>query len=136
MGGSMAAGGFTDDIPGMNAGAASVTVHPNEAIVPLSAGRAIPVELPHGWGGQRPGMTDGGWNRGNSTTVVNFNITARDAQSFGRGDTQDQIRARLSAEIAKANQRIGGFTIDDDPTIRPFDNRTPGGRLPNGRNSF
>ncbi|WP_417676739.1 phage tail tape measure C-terminal domain-containing protein [Pseudodonghicola sp.] len=69
-------------------------LHPNEAVIPLSKGRKIPVEL----GGSAAG--DGG-------TVINmpqtFNVTATDADSFRR--SRDQIAADMASAGQKAARK-------------------------------
>lgn len=62
-------------------------LHPNEAVIPLSKGRKIPVEMGDAGGG-------------GSTTVVNqsFNIQTSDADSFRRS------RKQIAADMASAGQ--------------------------------
>ncbi|UVD36479.1 tape measure protein [Rhodobacter phage RcXuper] len=62
-------------------------LHPNEAVIPLSKNRKIPVEMGEAGGG--------------NTTVVNqtFNITTNDADSFRRSQKQ------VAADMASAGQR-------------------------------
>jgi hypothetical protein len=63
-------------------------LHPNEAVIPLSGGRKIPVDL---------GGAEGGGS--NKTVVQNFNISTPDADSFRRSQKQ------LAADGASAAQR-------------------------------
>ena len=58
----------------------------NEAVVPLSRNRAIPVE----------GMSGG-------TTNITFNIETRDAESFKQ--SRSQMLARLGLDVARARRR-------------------------------
>lgn len=117
----------TNAIPGMSSKGAPITVHPNEAIVPLPNGRSIPVTFPmvpqredgFGTGSFGGGQGNGGSSRG--TTINNhntWNIVARDAQSFGRGQTQDQIVQRQEAQQRRSVQRLGFCQLLDDPTVR------------------
>lgn len=71
-------GGRTDSIPAF--------LSPNEAVVPLSRGRAIPVEMQGGGG-----------------ITVNFTVNAQDAQSFA--GSRDQILTDLGATLERARRR-------------------------------
>lgn len=63
-------------------------LHDNEAVIPLSKGRKIPVEMPEG-------------GSGGGATVINntFNISTPDADSFRRSQKQ------IAADMASAGQR-------------------------------
>jgi hypothetical protein len=88
-------------------GSARVNVHPDEAIVPLSDGRSIPV------------MLKGGGNSGRAQISMPINITihTKDAQSFK--DSEEQLLQKLSAQMRQAAKIIGDFDVTDDPTKRP-----------------
>lgn len=63
-------------------------LHPNEAVIPLSKGRKIPVDMGDSAGG------------GNNTSInQTFNITTNDADSFRRSKKQ------VAADMAEAGQR-------------------------------
>lgn len=98
----------TNSLPGMSESGVPLTVHPNEAVVNLNGGGAIPVELRGG--AQRSGA--------NNTFNIRMTVNAKDAASFGRGPTQDQIRQQLQAELSRAAARIGTLSLIDDPTVR------------------
>lgn len=66
-------------------------LHPNEAVIPLSGGRKVPVEM----------NDDAASGSGGSKTVVqNFNITTPDADSFRK--SQKQIAADAASSGRKA----------------------------------
>ncbi|ARK07419.1 tail tape-measure protein [Sphingobium phage Lacusarx] len=70
-------------------------LHDNEAVIPLSRGRKVPVELA------------GGGSRGGSTTVVqNWNIQTPNADSFRR--SQGQIATKMHAGANRAYRRNNG----------------------------
>lgn len=74
-------------------GGTPAILHPNEAVIPLTGGRKVPVEL-----GNDNQAND---NRGGGTTII-MNVQAKDADSFKR--SEKQIRARQSAALHRANQ--------------------------------
>lgn len=75
------AGGVTGGMPAI--------LHDNEAVIPLSRGREVPVKLENG---------------GKSGDIINnWNITTPDADSFRR--SQNQIQAKGSRSLARQNQR-------------------------------
>lgn len=78
---SMAVGGVTGGMPAI--------LHENEAVIPLSKGREIPVK-----------MQDAGKQ---GDTIINYNIQTPNADSFQR--SQDQITARASRGLQRANRR-------------------------------
>ena len=86
-----AEGGTT--IPG---GGIPSILHPNEAVIPLSRGRSIPVEM-------KGGDQDSG--RGGNVTHIHNNIHAKDADSFKLNATQ--IQNGLSVAIGRARARNG-----------------------------
>ncbi|MCG7518441.1 phage tail length tape measure family protein [Ruegeria sp. Ofav3-42] len=67
-------------------------LHPNEAVIPLSKGRKIPVEMPNGGAG------------GGSPTVQNFtwHVQATDADSFRRSQKQIAADAARAGRMASA----------------------------------
>lgn len=82
-------------------------IHPDEAVIPLPDGRSVPVSMPEGRG-------DGG-KQGNNI-VINFNVTATDADSFRR--SQDQMMQDLRKKIDRATANIGAPPAIEDPTKR------------------
>jgi hypothetical protein len=67
-------------------------LHDNEAVIPLSRGRKVPVTLTNGSSGA------------NSKTVqVNFNVTSPDADSFKK--SKQQIASDLHSSAARAYSR-------------------------------
>ncbi len=110
--GSLAEGGYSTDAPaqtvapisafrhaphfaegGLTSGIPAV-LHPNEAVIPLSKGRKIPVDL-------------GGTNGAAGGTVINqpqtFNITTPDADSFRKSQKQIQNDAFRAGQRAAAS---------------------------------
>lgn len=77
---------FAMGTPNVSGGVPAV-LHDNEAVVPLTGGRKIPVEM----GGSGSG--------GGNTVVQNFNITTPDADSFRKSQSQ------IAADAASAGQR-------------------------------
>lgn len=73
---------------GMTSGGFPAILHPNEAVIPLSRNRKVPVEMGAGGGGN---------------TTVNYNIQTPDADSFRR--SQGQIMARTQYGLQRANKR-------------------------------
>jgi hypothetical protein len=69
-------------------------LHPNEAVIPLSRGRKIPIEAANGnsLGGGGP-------------VTVNFNVSTPDADSFRASESQ--MHARLGSTIQRAVARNG-----------------------------
>ena len=74
---------------GLTSGATPAILHDNEAVIPLSKNRKVPVEMPKESSGD--------------TIIQNFNITSDDGPSFNRN--QDQIATRASRGIDRAKQR-------------------------------
>jgi tape measure domain-containing protein len=67
-------------------------LHDNEAVIPLSRGRKVPVQL-----------TNGSSGANNRPVQVNFNVTSPDADSFRK--SKQQIAADLHGSAARAYQR-------------------------------
>lgn len=109
----------TNMIPGMTSLGAAITVHPNEAIIPLPDGRSVPVVIQGGWGGQAPGAYRGGGGgqfaqppaRGTVINVTNINV--RDPQHYM---SKDQLLKELVSGATRASCRIGYNNPIDDPT--------------------
>ena len=78
-----ASGGMT------SGGGFPAILHPNEAVIPLSGGRKVPVEM-------------NGQGQGGTNNIV-FNISTPDADSFRR--SQGQILAKTQATMARASKR-------------------------------
>lgn len=78
---SFGAGGVTGGMPAI--------LHKNEAVIPLSKGRKVPVDM--------------GGASGQVSTIINYNITTPNSDSFLR--SQDQITARASRGLQRANAR-------------------------------
>lgn len=113
-------------------GGFQATLHPNEAVIPLPDGRAVPVDL----GDDRimPNTArmfdeverartsrdrDGGASAGdtfNNTIRINMTINTKDAASFGL--STNQIAQDMAAKIDVALKRIGRKSLIDDPTKR------------------
>lgn len=72
--------GNTSGIPAM--------LHPNEAVIPLSRGRKVPVEMAGGGGGSQ-------------TNVNNFTIVANDPNEFRQAEASIQRRQNRAAQRAK-----------------------------------
>jgi coproporphyrinogen III oxidase len=70
-------------------------LHPNEAVIPLSKGRKIGVEMNGGSG------TGGG----NKTVVQNFNISTPDADSFRKSQKQIAADGASAAQRAMSDNR-------------------------------
>lgn len=70
-------------------------LHPNEAVVPLSKGRKIPVDLGGAEGGQG----------GGKTVVQNFNISTPDADSFRKSQKQIAADGASAAQRAMSDNR-------------------------------
>jgi hypothetical protein len=71
-------------------------LHPNEAVIPLSRGRSIPVEMNDRNGSSRSG--------GGGSTNVTMNISGvSDVDGFKR--SEKQIQARMAASAQRASQR-------------------------------
>lgn len=112
----------TNSLDGMSPQGVPITVHPNEAIVPLPDGRAIPVTFP-GWGGQQPGVLppqhgSGGGFGGGGTTVVHIHMPVQDMSTYGHGPTVDQHAQKIRAVLAKSFAVVGTVSSIDDPTVR------------------
>jgi predicted RNA-binding protein with TRAM domain len=77
---------------GNTSGGMPAILHENEAVIPLSRGRKVPVEL------------TGVSSRGNGTTVINnFNVSSPDADSFRK--SKQQIASDLHAGATRAYAR-------------------------------
>jgi len=85
---------FAEGTPNTSGGLPAI-LHPNEAVIPLSRGRSVPVEI------------KGGGEGGNQTThnVVNVNIAAKDHDSFRR--SKGQIGSAMSQELSRLHIRNG-----------------------------
>ena len=70
-------------------------LHPGEAVIPLSRGRKIPVDM-----GNRGGQMGGGGD-----THIHFNVTTPNADSFRASQTQ--INTSLANAVARAQGRTG-----------------------------
>lgn len=100
--GSMSASAFVN-APHYKEGTANTSggipaiLHDNEAVIPLSRGRAVPVEVNGGSGGS-----------GGSTQVINqnFNISTPNADSFRR--SKQQIGTQMYVSSARAHRRNAG----------------------------
>jgi tape measure domain-containing protein len=77
------------DSGGLTSGGFPAILHPNEAVIPLSGGRKVPVDI--------------GNNQGGNVNNVNFNISTPDANSFKR--SEGQIAAKLSRTMSRAAAR-------------------------------
>ena len=77
-----ATGGVTNGMPAI--------LHDNEAVIPLSRGRKVPVDL----GGQKA----------SNTFISNYQILANDPNEFRRSETQ--IRAREAQWQRSASKKI------------------------------
>lgn len=73
---------------GLTSGGFPAILHPDEAVIPLSRNRKIPVDMPGG---------------GGPANNITFNITTPDADSFKR--SEQQIFARASASMSRASKR-------------------------------
>jgi hypothetical protein len=101
---------------------ANVTIHPNEAVVPLPDGRRIPVEFGDGMGPVSRTSTwtpisggGSGWNKDGGITV-NMTVFAKDASSFRA--SEDQIYQQMSQKLRRAVRNLGQTDEVDDPTRR------------------
>lgn len=74
---------------GISGGGIPAVLHDDEAVIPLSRGREIPVKMQG--------------DQGKGDTIINYNISTPDADSFRR--SQDQITARASRGLQRANRR-------------------------------
>ncbi|MEQ6333016.1 tape measure protein [Sphingobium sp. MK2] len=100
--GSMSASAFVN-APHYKEGTANTSggipaiLHDNEAVIPLSRGRAVPVEVNGGSGGS-----------GGNTQVINqnFNISTPNADSFRR--SKQQIGTQMYVSSARAHRRNAG----------------------------
>lgn len=73
---------------GLTSGGFPAILHPDEAVIPLSRNRKIPIDMPNGQG---------------TTNNLVFNISTPDADSFKR--SEQQIFARASTAIGRASKR-------------------------------
>lgn len=128
MGGSSAIG-FAKGSPNafddaMNGGA-NVTIHPDEAVVPLPDGRSVPVDFGSSLDARlaelaaavtaRPDKKQNTRERGD--VYVNMTVNTPDADSFRR--SSDQLAQELRAKMDKATRQFGNRNLRDDPTRRP-----------------
>jgi hypothetical protein len=86
---------YAEGTANTSGGGMPAILHPNEAVIPLSRGRAIPVEMK---GGDQGGGTQ-------NVTHIHNNIHAKDADSFKLNATQ--IQNGLSVAIGRARARNG-----------------------------
>lgn len=85
---------YSEGTPNTSNGGMPVVVHPNEAIIPLSRGRSIPVDLP-----------DGAMGGGNSNYNVTSNITvvAPNPDSFRK--SQGSIQRQQNRDLRRSAAR-------------------------------
>ena len=81
----------TPRVGGSMAGSPAI-LHPNEAVIPLTGGRKVPVEL---------GPNAGNDNQRGGDTIINMVVNAKDADSFKR--SEKQIKAKQAAAFYAAN---------------------------------
>lgn len=81
-------------------GGIPAVLHDNEAVIPLSRGRKVPVEMKGAGNQGREGFSRGHQSTGYTTV---FNIQTPDADSFKR--SQSQISARQAASAQRASSR-------------------------------
>lgn len=72
-----------------NSGGIPAILHPNEAVIPLSRNRKVPVEMAGG--------------SGSAPIIINYNITTPDADSFKK--SQNQILSQTKSALDRANRR-------------------------------
>lgn len=78
-------------------------LHPNEAVIPLSRGRSIPVDLGGGTDSGRKENLDNTYASGmNGRPIVNLNITTPDVASFRKSKRQMALDAASVAQRAQA----------------------------------
>ena len=82
---------FAMGTPNVSGGVPAI-LHDNEAVVPLTGGRKIPIE----------GGVGGG---GGNTVVQNFNITTPDADSFRKSQSQIAVDAATAGQRAMQRNR-------------------------------
>lgn len=120
-------------------GGFTATLHPDEAVIPLPDGRAVPVDI-SGWQNARQNVSfepptrrqnvtpdaDGGrdprrggpsQSPGGRAPVVNMTINTPDANSFRK--SRDQILTELRSRLNHASDTVGSTPVVDDPTVRP-----------------
>lgn len=90
---------------------ARVTVHEDEAVIPLPDGRSVPVDL------RNMGHTGDGKSGGRGGINVNITVHAKDVDSFKA--SEEQILQRMQQQMRRAERTLGEVPILDDPTIRP-----------------
>jgi hypothetical protein len=79
-------------------------VHGNEAIIPLTSGQKVPVQLPQrAVQAMEGGMAAAGSNNGGVT--INMNVNAKDVDSFRR--SKRQLMQELSQELRNVEREIG-----------------------------
>ena len=83
---------YAEGTPNTSGGIPSV-LHPNEAVIPLSRGRSIPVSM------------KGGGGMGGTTNHVNVNIVTPDADSFRKSD--NQLQSSMALAMSRAANRNG-----------------------------
>ena len=129
LGGGGSSLGFAKGSPNafddaMNGGA-NVTIHPDEAVVPLPDGRSVPVDFGSSLDARlaelaaavtaRPDKKQNTRERGD--VYVNMTVNTPDADSFRR--SSDQLAQELRAKMDKATRQFGNRNLRDDPTRRP-----------------
>jgi len=112
-------------------GGFTATLHPDEAVIPLPDGRAVPVDMPSSFikrvqqiisEGDARVMNSvrsvaGNGGDGPAFAVnVTMNVNAKDAASFR--ESQDQIYREMEAKMARAIRRTGRKLDVEDPTKR------------------
>lgn len=100
---------------------ALVSIHPDEAVVPLPDGRRIPVDISglevSGRGGSETYQGAETTSTGSGNITVNITVHAKDADSFRA--SQEQILQQMQQRMRRAVQNLGETTYTDDPTVRP-----------------
>jgi len=86
-------------------GGMPAVLHPNEAVIPLSRGRKIPVEMPDdSRSGRQDNLDNGGGGGMNARPVVNFNITTPDPNAFRKSKRLLQMEAASVAQRTQQRQ--------------------------------
>lgn len=80
-------------------------VHGNEAIIPLTGGRKVPVQLPKRAVDAMAGSNAGGQGSNNGGVTINMSVNAKDVDSFRR--SKRQLVQELSREIKSVEREIG-----------------------------
>lgn len=80
-------------------------VHGNEAIIPLTGSRKVPVQLPKRAVDAMSGANNGGQGANNGGVTVNMNVNAKDVDSFRRN--KRQMVQEMSREMKAVEREIG-----------------------------